>query len=802
MACTARSHTSPTTSTRDWRPRSRTSPRGIFLRLAEPGCRDRRRQAARAARRARGRRRARRGAHRPGGPPPRRHERRHRRGRARGAAPRVAAPARLARRGSGGTPRAPRAGERCAGVGRRRARRRPLVPWITTRGRTRRRRRAPHRGQPGRTRLPHCVASAGGVRAPFGAPDRDPLPAFHGRARGAPRRRRGGGRVVTRRAIARRRQRGARREASGGVLRKLPRDPSALVDRDDQDPDLALLLAVEARRLHPAVDTDGAVESALVTGLAGVEAAITLEPRAQPYANLSPDGRLVAVAGVDGFVRLLDVDTGLVLRRLSGPQITAPVDPMFNRDGTLLAVGSDEGKIRVWNVATGRQVVRPLATQGGGSAYGVFDPAHEQQLLTAGHDGTVSRWDLRAATPRPTDPFTVPAATTQYPLLFMLSPDGKRLIVGDPGVGPTSAWDVDSRTMLSLVPGSPGSFGADGETFVTSDDGQVKVWNVLTGALVSASGNSFTIDYGSMVALSADGRLAAVQEARTLRVHVIDVETGADVIPPISRQKSGSIQRFLPDGRLFIASADRMFIVRVDNAVAPVGRVLVGSHTTGARVDSPVTPIVSSRSTSSTARASGTPAAARCSTTLESPGDPSSAVIPSPDLRTALLVQRRRHPTARRHPTRTAGRRPAHPRRRARRDRMEPGQLDARNRVRQLHDPLAHRRLRLSAENRAGAQLRRGRYRSVMAYVGRLQSRQPARRGRAGARRGGDDVRRRYRSPAPRVPAHAGPDDERRRLQPRRAHPRRRRSRTPGHARADGRVVFFDTDTGTKRRHH
>ena len=162
----------------------------------------------------------------------------------------------------------------------------------------------------------------------------------------------------------------------------------------------------------------------------------------------------------------------------------------------------------------GRSYVRSL-TRGGRSAYGVFDPAHQQQ---APH-GRVRRHRLTLGpahppTPRPADLFTVRRApTTQYPLVFMFSPAGNRLIVGDRGVGPTSAWDVDSRTILSLVPGSPDSFGADGETFVTTDDGLVKVWNVLTGALVSASGNSFTVDSGSIVALSADGRLAAVQSA-------------------------------------------------------------------------------------------------------------------------------------------------------------------------------------------------------------------------------------------------------------------------------------------------
>ena len=107
---------------------------------------------------------------------------------------------------------------------RRRARRRPLVPRLTARGRTRRRRRAPHRDQPASSATSSRVASRGpGVRAPLGAPHRDPLPASHGRARGAPRRSRSSrARSSLVAAIPRRRQRGARREASGGVLRKRP----------------------------------------------------------------------------------------------------------------------------------------------------------------------------------------------------------------------------------------------------------------------------------------------------------------------------------------------------------------------------------------------------------------------------------------------------------------------------------------------------------------------------------------------------------------------------------------------------
>ena len=275
----------------------------------------------------------------------------------------MAAPARLARSGSGGTPRPPRAGER-------RGRSGPPARATTTSCSVDHDSR-PHSTSPAPT--PRRSTRSNAISSP--RRERGRNPSSIRRAGPATRFRRltvalaallvvavvAGALLLVERSRADDSAARAKKQAVASSASSLATEACSLID---EDPDLALLLAVEARRLHPSVDTDGTVDTALVTGLAGVEAAITLEPQAQPYANLSPDGRLVAVAGVDGFVRLLDVDTGRVLRRLSGPQIIAPVDPVFNRDGTLLAVGSDEGKIRVWNVATGRQVVRPLADAG------------------------------------------------------------------------------------------------------------------------------------------------------------------------------------------------------------------------------------------------------------------------------------------------------------------------------------------------------------------------------------------------------------------------------------------------------
>ncbi len=66
-------------------------------------------------------------------------------------------------------------------------------------------------------------------------------------------------------------------------------------------------------------------------------------------AVLTPDGSLVAVAMMDGSVRLLDAATGEELAVLYGHTMRVN-DVAFSADGTLLVSGAADGTVRVWGV--------------------------------------------------------------------------------------------------------------------------------------------------------------------------------------------------------------------------------------------------------------------------------------------------------------------------------------------------------------------------------------------------------------------------------------------------------------------
>jgi WD domain, G-beta repeat len=108
----------------------------------------------------------------------------------------------------------------------------------------------------------------------------------------------------------------------------------------------------------------------------------------------SPDGSVLAAGGVgDRAVTLWDVATHRQVGRLPHPTFLASV--AFDPAGKTLATATVDDKVRLWDLASSRQigVALPGAENGSGSNVAAFDPSGNH--LIALHDsGTAFVWDL------------------------------------------------------------------------------------------------------------------------------------------------------------------------------------------------------------------------------------------------------------------------------------------------------------------------------------------------------------------------------------------------------------------------
>ena len=264
----------------------------------------------------------------------------------------------------------------------------------------------------------------------------------------------------------------------------------------------------------------------------------------------APDSRSLAVTGSDGgTLEMIDTETGSELWKTeSGWSQGRRV--AFSPNGKTI-ISDQGGVLRFFDAATGRERLGSNEAHEGGVSFVRYTP-DGRLILTAADDGTVRLWE--AASGRQIRVIHEDGRVHA----LALSQDGKRLATGvRQPVERVSIWDLETGRKRqdwpehgAIVGAEALAFSTDGETLLAFDRDQVlRVFEIATGRERDAEQPMFSLDDNGALnswitrgAFSPGNQFLAVSTDGT--AHVAELSTGAE------RFSTPSVAiAFTPDGR-------------------------------------------------------------------------------------------------------------------------------------------------------------------------------------------------------------------------------------------------------------
>ena len=234
----------------------------------------------------------------------------------------------------------------------------------------------------------------------------------------------------------------------------------------------------------------------------------------QPILALAyaPDGNVIAMATTGPEVQIRTAASGDVLRVLKGH--TAAVNCLaFSARGQMLASGSSDGTVRLWDIDSAREI---LALKQCGEVFALAFARDGKSLVCAGSDGVLHLWDTvsgKEARVFPAHEAPVHAVAA--------APDGKTFVMGTAD-GTIKIWDLSDVKEPVTLKAHTGAvraltFSAQGVLASAGDDYLVKLWEpALDRERVTLAGHE---DAVTALAFTPSGRtLVSGSRDHSLRV--------------------------------------------------------------------------------------------------------------------------------------------------------------------------------------------------------------------------------------------------------------------------------------------
>jgi WD40 repeat protein len=271
--------------------------------------------------------------------------------------------------------------------------------------------------------------------------------------------------------------------------------------------------------------------------------------------NLSPDGKLVAIANKDGEVKLWDLAKGTQLLSLASP-IREYDRSAFSSDSKSFVTFSANGSVCYWDVATGK-LVRQLDN---------FLPKKKGHTWLVSQDGrlvAIMPWDNSPIKLLDTNSGKQRCAIPQEEKISRLpsyfTRDGRTLLTnnrsrnGEDTV--VSFWDTESGKLqrcLTIQEGNAANtlLSPDGRTLATHKGGIVCFWDATTGKRIFEAGHQAPI---SALVFTRNGRrlVSAASFDKTIRVW--NAATGEQERSWDSHKWSVICLNLSPDGKTILS---------------------------------------------------------------------------------------------------------------------------------------------------------------------------------------------------------------------------------------------------------